>query len=224
MIDQEFMKRRIVQILEYEIQKDCKEIDIGMVIKKFKEFITNMTDNTNSLTNLLSSFNNEAFGNEYESPGNKLFAHNEIIKSSNKIINYNEYLQIKLPLYLIHFIKYCKDTNVEIPRNIYLTNYGNLLKEQNYKNQRDASQIIIMWKDMGNNRYALLSFITTDLNELDIDQDKYFISYVGGKTTSQVEHTWEKYNRTKLEDLIKLNKLKNIKECLLDLLVEVVPL
>jgi len=178
MIDQEFMKRRIVQILEYEIQKDCKEIDIGMVIKKFKEFITNMTDNTNSLTNLLSSFNNEAFGNEYESPGNKLFAHNEIIKSSNKIINYNEYLQIKLPLYLIHFIKYCKDTNVEIPRNIYLTNYGNLLKEQNYKNQRDASQIIIMWKDIGNNRYALLSFITTDLNELDIDQDKYFIKWI----------------------------------------------
>lgn len=210
MTDQEFMKQRIVQILEHEIQKDQKGVDIGIVIKKFKEFIVNMTENTNSLTNLLESFNGDISNN------------NGIINTSSTIISYNEYLKIKLPLYLIHFIKYCKETNIEFPHNVHLTNYKNLLKEQDYKDERDASQIIIMWKDLGNNRHAILSFITDDLNELDINQDKYFISYVGGKTSHQIEYTWERYNRTKLEDLIELNKLKSLKECLLDLLVEVV--
>lgn len=139
--------------------------------------------------------------------------HNLIDKCDEKkepSINFSHYSEIGLPLYVIHFIKCCNKEKIFFKNDITLTTYDNLCKEKDYKTCRIAGHVILMWKKVKENLYAILSIIPNDIDELNFNQTRYFVTSVDINNIN----SWQKFNTIYHVGLYHEHKLKSFKEAI----------
>ena len=185
------IKNRIIKTTNFNTDKN--DIDI---INEVNYHMNKITYNTDSLIKILSNYSSKQIN----------------------INTFNQFLNIKLPLYLTHFIKKLNDINIPNAYSIGVNTYENLMKEKEYKNLRDSKQLIIMWKKTDKNMYKILSILTDEMSEIDMDQKIYYLADVGGNTISENEYYWELYNRTKKNELVEKNLLGTLHDKIIDLI------
>lgn len=173
-MNNDLIKQRIYQLINND---NYTKEDIS---NKIKLFVNRITDNTKQLVEILNTIINIKTIQKYE-----------IIDSGD--IDFSKYILLPLPLYIIHFMKYCYEIKLKLPENIAITTYHNLLKESVYKFNREINQIILLWKDKKNGKYDVLSIITKDINELDITKKNCFIYEVGGSKIDETYYNWNRY-------------------------------
>jgi len=193
------IKKRIIKLLENSIDND-ESVDINHhfieIMDKVKIFIDKMEKNTDDILTIL---------NEYCS-------HKENIVD----ISYDKYLSLNIPLYLIHLIKKIYEGNIQLPDNICINNYENLQKENIYREARKANQMILMWKNLGEGYYCILS-MCGGYDELDPLQNIFFTSIIGGKAVNQVVCSWDIFNRFTKAELVHNTAFKDLRTAIIDL-------
>jgi len=151
-------------------------------------------ENTKSIIKILSDSN--------------LIEHSDVKREEDH--HYSGYSELGIPLYIIHFVKYCNKEKIIFGDKITLTTYENLCKENNYRICRIAGHMILMWKQIKENSYAILSIIPKDIDELDFNQNKYFVTVVDIDDIT----SWQKFNTLSRVELYHEQKLKSFKDAL----------
>lgn len=136
-------------------------------------------------------------------------------KSYNISMSSDEkFSDITIPLYIIYVLIKLAENNTILPKYISVTNFSNLKKEEQYMKSRECNQMILFWRDMDDGHYIVLSIIMLDVNELDFEQNIFFLSHVGGTTIEECEELWNKYNKTTIDYLIINKNLMSLKNAL----------
>ena len=205
------IRNKIIDILSNQNEINPKHDDVNEIVDKIKMFISNLEMFSINLINLIEKFpkaNNKEISNSNNNNNSK----------ENKNISYDKYINLSLPLYVIYFLKKSLACTVKLPSCISITSYDNLVKENEYKSLRKCHQVILMWKNIGNGCYIILSIILADINEIDFYQKRYFISYVGGADIKECEHNWNAYNKTNIDKLINGKHLMPLREAIYKLI------
>lgn len=203
------VKSKIITILEHydEISSDNGTNEI---VEKIQMFVENMKMFSKNLIALIEEM---AEVTDTINTSKKTTCE---FKNSKDIISYSKYIELSIPLYIIHFIK--NSNYAKIPKNISITNYNNLVKENRYKLLRQCNQIILLWKTMSNGHYIVLSVILSNINEINFYQKLFFLSHVGGSNLQECKYYWNMFNKVTVDKLINKNRLLSFREAIYNLI------
>lgn len=201
------IRNKIIDILSNQNEINSEHDDVNEIVDKIKMFMSNLETFSINLINMIEKFpktNNQEISNTKSDNSTR----------ENKKISYDKYINLSLPLYVIYFFKKSSICTIKLPSCVSITSYDNLVKESEYKSLRTCHQVILMWKNIGNGCYIILSIILADINEIDFYQKRYFISYVGGTNINECEHNWNAYNKINVDKLIHGNHLMSLREAI----------
>mgnify|MGYP000501165354 CR=1 FL=1 len=184
----EKVKQRILDILESSAGKKANEDNIKDLFGKLQTYLNKINSNSIKLYFLLN-----------QNTKNTILAK---LNDDKEVTSFDDYLELNLPLYLVHFLKQCEEKNLIESNNIVINCFENLKKENIYQKKRGCNQFVLMWKEIYPNKYKILSFISSNFNEFDFDEKKYFITMVGGDTLEESDNSWKNYNSTNILDLL----------------------
>lgn len=187
----EKVKQRIIDLIQSGSNGKADFDNIKSTFNKFKNFLSKINENT---IKLFIFFTN--------SDTNKVVAVN-----GTEMNSFDNYIDLNLPLYLIHFLKFCEEMTITCSNGVNINGYDNLVKENMYQKDRNCNQIILMWKDIGMGRFRILSFVSSNFNEFDFFEKKFFIYEVGGIRHEEVEESWKVFNEITVLDLLEDMKL-----------------
>lgn len=213
-LDNLVIRNKIIEILKDNDEINSQNCEVNEIVKQIKAFMLNMETFSTNLINLiktLSNVNQPAIINDSNISSD---VNDEVVQN----ISYDKYLKLSLPLHVIYFIKKYSDGSIKFPKYVSITNYHNLIKEEEYKLLRQCHQVILMWKSIGNGHYIILSIILADINETNFNQKRYFISHVGGSDITECEYNWNAFNKININKLINNDRLKTLNESIYDLI------
>lgn len=167
--------------------------DLMISTEQFK-LISKSRDPFSRLEDFINSINKNTIKLYIVFTSNSEETNKNSLVTKNKVHSFDDYTKLKLPLYLICFLKLCEERSMSQSNDVHINSYNNLIKENKYLKQRKLNHMIIMWRQLPNNVFRILSFVTKGYHEFNLADERYFVTEVGGETAVKIVESWNRFN------------------------------